>query len=100
MKLLLVEDDQDLGEFVREGLVREGFSVDVARTGQEAVDHAAQAACDVILLDIMMPGSLDWYAVLKKLRSRGYQGLHSAHRGRVNLELFTVGERLLGFGGL
>lgn len=73
MKLLLAEDDKDLCAFAREGLIREGFAVDVARNGQEAVDLASERQYDVILLDVMMP-ELDGFAVLKTLRSRGYQG--------------------------
>lgn len=73
MKLLLVEDDKDLSEFVQEGMAREGFTVDLANNGQDALDRTTRKAYDVILLDIMMPG-LDGYAVLKKLRGKGHQG--------------------------
>jgi len=73
MRLLLVEDDKDLSEFVQEGLTREGFAVDLAQNGDDALDFANENHYDVILLDVMMPG-LDGYAVLKKLRARGHQG--------------------------
>jgi two-component system, OmpR family, copper resistance phosphate regulon response regulator CusR len=73
MKLLLVEDDRDLGAFVEEGLVREGFAVDRAQNGQQALDLASETPYDVILLDVMMPGP-DGYVVLKKLRARGFRG--------------------------
>src|SRR5262245_5788881 len=66
MRLLLVEDDKDLCDFVREGLARAGFSVDVAMDGQEAVDLAAERGYDVVLLDVMMP-KLDGITVLKTL---------------------------------
>lgn len=70
MKLLLVEDDKDLSEFAREGLVREGFAVDVARNGKEALERAGENAYEVILLDVMMP-HVDGYTVLRKLRAQG-----------------------------
>jgi DNA-binding response OmpR family regulator len=73
MRLLLVEDDKDLSEFAREGLSREGFAVDVAMDGQEAVDIVSERQYDVILLDVEMP-KLNGFAVLKTLRSRGYRG--------------------------
>ncbi len=73
MRLLLVEDDQDLSTFAREGLSREGFAVDVAMDGQEAVDIVTERQYDVILLDVEMP-KLNGFAVLKTLRSRGYGG--------------------------
>ena len=73
MRLLLVEDDKDLAEFVQEGLTREGFSVDIARNGRSAVERATEEDYDVLLLDVMMP-ELDGLAVLKKLRLQGYRG--------------------------
>jgi DNA-binding response OmpR family regulator len=73
MRLLLVEDDKDLSDFAREGLAREGFAVDVAGDGQEAVDMAAERGYDVVILDVMMP-KLTGFAVLKTLRARGYRG--------------------------
>ena len=73
VRLLLVEDDKDLSEFVREGLSREGFAVDVAADGQEAIDLAAERGYDVIVLDVMMP-KLTGIAVLKSLRMRGHRG--------------------------
>jgi len=73
MKLLLVEDDKDLSEFVEEGMAREGFSVDLARNGQDAIDLSSRTFYEVILLDVMMPG-LDGYSVLKRLRAKGHHG--------------------------
>ena len=73
MRLLLVEDDKDLCEFAREGLTREGFAVDVAEDGQEAIDLAAERGYDVIVLDVMMP-KLTGFTVLKAIRARGYRG--------------------------
>jgi len=73
MKVLLVEDDRDLSEFVQEGLQREGFAVDVARDGQQAIDEAQHSTYDIVLLDVMMPG-LDGIEVLRTLRRRGFKG--------------------------
>ena len=73
MRVLLVEDDEELCEFVRQGLTREGFAVDVANDGQEAVDIAAERGYDVVILDVMMP-KLNGITVLKTLRSRGHRG--------------------------
>src|SRR5882724_238811 len=73
MRLLLVEDDKELSEFAQEGLSREGFAVDVAGDGQEAIDLAAERGYDVIVLDVLMP-KLTGFVVLKTLRARGYRG--------------------------
>ena len=73
MRLLLVEDDKDLSDFVREGMSREGFVVDVAADGEEGLIRSEEADYDVVLLDVMIPKQ-DGYSVLKSLRSRGYKG--------------------------
>jgi len=73
MRLLLVEDDKDLCEFVQEGLSREGFAVDIAGDGQEALDLTAERGYDVIILDVMMP-KMNGFVVLKTLRARGHHG--------------------------
>ncbi len=73
MRLLLVEDDADLAKFVKEGLSREGFVVDLADDGQKAVELAAEQAYDFVLLDVMMP-RIDGFTVLKTLRASGFKG--------------------------
>jgi two-component system copper resistance phosphate regulon response regulator CusR len=73
MRLLLVEDDRDLSDFVREGMAREGFVVDVVGDGERALEQAEVADYDVILLDIMIPKQ-DGFSVLKNLRGKGYKG--------------------------
>lgn len=55
MKLLVVEDDEDLAELLAEGLRGQGFGVDVARDGARALERAAASAYDVILLDRDLP---------------------------------------------
>lgn len=69
MKLLIVEDDEVLAEFLREGLTEEGHVVAVACDGLSG-DLAAQSGdYDAIVLDVMIPGK-DGFAVLASLRSR------------------------------
>ncbi|SEP62380.1 response regulator transcription factor [Microlunatus flavus] len=69
MKILLVEDEHRLAEVVKEGLVAEGFSVDVVSDGVTGLWAASSNPYDVIVLDIMLPG-LNGYDVLKELRNR------------------------------
>lgn len=73
MRLLLVEDDKDLADFIHEGLGHEGFVVDVSGDGEEALRRVEEAEYDVILLDVMMP-KMDGFTVLRKLRVTGYKG--------------------------
>ena len=69
MKVLLVEDEQRLAGVVKEGLVAEGFSVDIVSDGVTGLWAASSNPYDVIVLDIMLPG-LNGYDVLKQLRRR------------------------------
>jgi DNA-binding response OmpR family regulator len=55
MRILLVEDDRKVGAFLEEGLRQEGFLVDWAHDGDEAVELAGASAYDLILLDFMLP---------------------------------------------
>jgi len=66
VRLLLVEDDPTIAVPLREGLVREGFDVDVAATGAGAL--AAEAA-DLVLLDLGLP-DLEGRVVCQQLRAR------------------------------
>jgi len=70
MRLLLVEDDAKLALAVSRGLRAEGYAVDVAEDGEEALRHAGVWDYDVIVLDVMLPGR-DGFAVCRSLRSRG-----------------------------
>ncbi|MGD9996525.1 MAG: response regulator transcription factor [Ilumatobacteraceae bacterium] len=66
MRLLVVEDDPSIAVPLRDGLVREGFEVDVAGTGAAAL---AAAPADLVLLDLGLP-DLDGRVVCRELRSR------------------------------
>jgi DNA-binding response OmpR family regulator len=56
MRVLVVEDQQELAETVATGLRREGMAVDVAFDGREALDRAALTTYDVVVLDRDLPG--------------------------------------------
>jgi DNA-binding response OmpR family regulator len=69
MRLLVVEDDVKLVRALQRGLQIEGYAVDVAHRGDEALAHADANEYDAIVLDLMLPG-LDGFAVCKALRER------------------------------
>ena len=54
-RILLVDDEVDILEFVRYNLVREGYEVFTAENGAEALKVAAECRPHLILLDMMMP---------------------------------------------
>src|SRR4051812_35862547 len=70
MRLLLVEDDPKLARAVSRGLRREGYAVDVASDGEQALVQAAVWDYDAVVLDLMLPVR-DGLDVCRDLRARG-----------------------------
>ena len=70
MKLLVVEDEADLRRTLTRALADEGFAVDVAVDGDEALHRALEIDYDAIVLDLMLPRR-DGAAVLRALRQSG-----------------------------
>lgn len=71
MRVLVVEDDLLLVPILRDGLKLEGFAVDDAGNGVEALRLAKAIKFDAILLDLGLPGSLDGWEVLTSIRDGG-----------------------------
>lgn len=69
MKILVVEDEIDLNNVITKHLKKNGYSVDSAFNGEEAMDFTAVAHYDLIVLDIMMP-VMDGLAFLQKSRTK------------------------------
>ncbi len=67
-KILLVEDHEELWDFLSRRLRRHGFEVVLAHDGQRALDVAAAESPDVVLLDMDLP-VLDGWAVAQRLRA-------------------------------
>lgn len=67
MKILLIEDDVDIADFVKMELEHEGYAVQTAFDGRTGLDIALAADFGLILLDIMLPG-LNGLEVLRRLR--------------------------------
>ncbi|HKI79085.1 MAG TPA: response regulator transcription factor [Ignavibacteriaceae bacterium] len=66
-KILLVEDDLNLGTILREYLVIKGFAVDHAKNGISAFDLYKENKYDLCILDIMLPG-IDGFTLARKIR--------------------------------
>ena len=69
MRLLLVEDDAKLARALVRGLEREGYAIEVAHTGPDALEHALERRYDGIVLDVMLPG-MDGFSVCTELRRK------------------------------
>lgn len=70
MKILIVEDEIKTGDYLRQGLREAGFSVDLARNGPDGLHLALENPCDLLILDVMLPG-LDGWQILKSVRQQG-----------------------------
>jgi two-component system OmpR family response regulator len=70
MRVLVVEDNRDMGPYVRQGLREHGFAVDLVADGLQGLDFAATGVYDLLILDRMLPGC-DGLDLLRRLRSRG-----------------------------
>lgn len=70
MRILLVEDEPQIADFIARGLSENGHSVDIARDGEEALEWPSAADFDIIILDVMLP-SIDGIEVCRTLRGQG-----------------------------
>jgi len=70
MRVLIIEDDQQIASFVTKGLKQAGFAVDHVVDGEEGLEMAELNPYDVMVIDIMLPG-LDGFSVIDRLRSGG-----------------------------
>jgi len=72
MRLLVVEDDHKVADALQSGLEGEGYTVAVARTGEDAYFRGTTDTFDVILLDLNLPGR-NGLEILRALRQRGIE---------------------------
>ena len=70
MRILLVEDEPKTGDYLKQGLVEAGFSVDLLRDGTDGLHHALTDSFDLAILDVMLPG-LDGWGILNGIRRAG-----------------------------
>jgi DNA-binding response OmpR family regulator len=70
MRILVVEDNPDMSRFIARGLGEQSYAVDLAATGEAALEAAATAAYDAIILDAMIPPP-DGFEVCRQLRAQG-----------------------------
>ena len=70
MKLLVIEDDRTVGQYVKRGLAEAGFQVDLVVDGAEGLRVASEGHYDVVVLDLRLP-TLEGREVLRTLRDRG-----------------------------
>lgn len=67
MKILIVEDETKIGDYLKQGLTESGFVVDIARNGLDGHHLAMTGPYDLIILDVMLP-DIDGWRILQSLR--------------------------------
>ncbi len=70
MRVLVVEDDYRMGDYISRALAEETMAVDLARDGSRGLEMALAYDYDAIVLDVMLPG-LDGFSICRELRDRG-----------------------------
>lgn len=66
--ILIVEDEAEIAGYLRRGLTFEGYTVEIASDGRQALDIAREQPPDLVVLDLMLPG-IDGLEVARRLRS-------------------------------
>ncbi|MBT6339898.1 MAG: response regulator transcription factor [Desulfobacula sp.] len=69
MRILVVEDDLKIAQFISKGLKSSGFAIDHASTGNQGLEMAFSAPYDTLIVDIMLP-ELDGISLIKKIRAK------------------------------
>jgi two-component system copper resistance phosphate regulon response regulator CusR len=69
MRVLVIEDEVRLADYLRKGLTESGYVVDIVHDGIDGLHFAAEGTYDLVVLDVMLPGK-DGFEVLSELRKR------------------------------
>jgi heavy metal response regulator len=67
MRILVIEDEKKVADFIKRGLKEEGYAVDVSSDGEDGLFQATEIPYDLIVLDLMLP-KLDGLSLCRKLR--------------------------------
>jgi DNA-binding response OmpR family regulator len=66
-KLLIIDDDREMADLLRESLAQEGFELSTVQSGEEGIERSRSTGLDLILLDVNLPG-MNGFEVLRRLR--------------------------------
>ena len=68
IRVLFVEDEFLIGEWIAQSLAEQGFAVEKVSNAADALDHIACSAVDILLTDINLPGGMDGTALARRAR--------------------------------
>jgi PleD family two-component response regulator len=80
-RILIIEDEIKIADFLRRGLAYEGYKVEVTNDGESGLKAARDNVPDLVILDVMLPG-LDGLEVARRLRSGGETQRHGTGQGQ------------------
>lgn len=72
MKILVVEDEKKIGDYIKQGLIESGFVIELVRNGLDGHHKAMTGEFNLIILDVMLPDINGW-RILESLRQSGNQ---------------------------
>jgi DNA-binding response OmpR family regulator len=71
VRVLVVEDEEKISQFLKKGLTEKGYTVEVAGDADTALARAESAPVDLLILDLLLPGSRDGLELCRQMRARG-----------------------------
>src|SRR5215470_8055621 len=71
MKVLVVEDEQKIAQFLKKGLTEKGYTVEAVGDADAALERLDASPYDLIILDLLLPGSRDGLELCREARNRG-----------------------------
>lgn len=72
MRILIIEDEYNLADAIRDKLLKENYSVDICQDGEEGLNEALTNIYDLIILDVMLP-SKNGFEILREIRQNNIQ---------------------------
>ena len=71
MRVLVIEDEQKIAQFLKKGLTEKGYVVETASDADTALERIAYSPFDLVILDLLLPGSRDGLELCREIRGRG-----------------------------
>jgi DNA-binding response OmpR family regulator len=71
MKVLVVEDEEKIAQFLKKGLAEKGYTVEAVKDADAALERLESGSFDLVILDLLLPGSRDGLELCREVRSRG-----------------------------
>ena len=88
MRVLVVEGVQKIAQFLKKGLTEKGYAVETAADADTALERVSASPFDLLILDLLLPGSRDGLELCREIRARGIRASTSRQSARHRRESF------------